>query len=239
VPKTEEESDYIASWVSNAIGYMTMGSYPYPSSYMLNGDGYLPAYPMKVGCSYLNYKFPNNDDLLEGVREAVGVYYNYSQTLECYNMDVNGNNETTIDGELWNYLYCTEIFMPFGQDGINDMFWYAPWNATAAALSCADGYQNSGPRPLWANTNFGGWQIGTAGVTNIVYSNGQLDPWRGGGITLNLSDSVTSIVIADVGHHVDLFFSSPNDTTAIKNARQYELAQIKLWTSQVHEKWRS
>ncbi|ETO33033.1 hypothetical protein RFI_04075 [Reticulomyxa filosa] len=236
-PNTYFEASYIADWVSNALSYMTMGSYPYASSYMLNGNGYLPPYPMRLGCSYLSQTFDSDNDLLAGVRDAAGVFYNYSQSLKCYDLNVNGNNQTTIDGELWNYLYCTEIFMPFGQDGINDMFWYDPWNSTASAQSCADQYKNGGPRPLWANTNFGGWQIGKGGVTNIVFSNGQLDPWRGGGITLNLSQTITSIVIPDSGHHIDLFFSNPDDTAAVKNAREYELTQIKEWTEQSKMRW--
>ena len=32
------------------MDYMAMGSYPYPSSYILNGDGFLPAYPMREMC---------------------------------------------------------------------------------------------------------------------------------------------------------------------------------------------
>ncbi len=30
-----------------------MGSYPYPTSYMLNGHGELPAYPMRAACQPL------------------------------------------------------------------------------------------------------------------------------------------------------------------------------------------
>ena len=75
-----------------------------------------------------------------------------------------------------------------------------------------------------------------AGVSNIVFSNGELDPWRGGGVTKNLSESLPSIVIEDSGHHIDLYFSSPNDTAAIKNARQFELSQIRGWIQQKREK---
>ena len=36
-------------------------------------------------------------------------------------------------------------------------------------------------------------------------------------------------VIADVGHHVDLMFSNPKDTDAIKRAREYEVGKIREW----------
>ncbi|ETO11898.1 hypothetical protein RFI_25479 [Reticulomyxa filosa] len=65
-PNTYFEASYIADWVSNALSYMTMGSYPYASSYMLNGNGYLPPYPMRLGCSYLSQTFDSDNDLLAG-----------------------------------------------------------------------------------------------------------------------------------------------------------------------------
>ena len=40
----------ITYWVNDALSYMSMGNYPYPSSYILNGDGYLPAFPVINGC---------------------------------------------------------------------------------------------------------------------------------------------------------------------------------------------
>lgn len=36
-------------WLSEALSYMAMGNYPYPSKYILNGDGTLPAFPVREG----------------------------------------------------------------------------------------------------------------------------------------------------------------------------------------------
>ena len=42
-------------WASSAFDMMAMGNYPYPSSYMLNGGGELPAFPMRVACEKMMY----------------------------------------------------------------------------------------------------------------------------------------------------------------------------------------
>lgn len=59
------------------------GDYPYPSSYILNGLGELPAYPVRVACDSLENKDMAGERLLTGLAGAVGVFYNYSGTLEC------------------------------------------------------------------------------------------------------------------------------------------------------------
>lgn len=36
-----------------ARDYLAMGNFPYPSSYMTNGAGDLPAYPVRVACGHM------------------------------------------------------------------------------------------------------------------------------------------------------------------------------------------
>jgi lysosomal Pro-X carboxypeptidase len=40
----------LRDWLAAAFDYMAMGNYPYKSGYMLNGNGALPAFPMRVAC---------------------------------------------------------------------------------------------------------------------------------------------------------------------------------------------
>ena len=40
-------------WLNEALSYMAMGNFPYPSTYILNGDGTLPAFPVRVACEFL------------------------------------------------------------------------------------------------------------------------------------------------------------------------------------------
>lgn len=79
--------------------------------------------------------------------------------------------------------------------------------------------------------------------TNIVWSNGALDPWSGGGhyrdpaagvmgaALQNLTADGSSIALAIQlgGHHLDLYFPTPGDPPTVKYARKVEQAMIKEW----------
>lgn len=54
-----------------------MGNFPYPSTYILNGHGELPAYPVRVACEELADEGLSQVDLLRAAARAAGVFYNY------------------------------------------------------------------------------------------------------------------------------------------------------------------
>ena len=58
----------LRDWLSSAWDYLAMGDFPYPSSYMLNGNGELPAYPMRVACEELKEEGMEDEELLTGER---------------------------------------------------------------------------------------------------------------------------------------------------------------------------
>ena len=41
-----------------------MGNYPYPSPYILNGAGILPAFPVRVACSHLGQERLDTEEAL-------------------------------------------------------------------------------------------------------------------------------------------------------------------------------
>ena len=76
-----------------------------------------------------------------------------------------------------------------------------------------------------------GFGARTAG-SNIVFSNGQYDPWRSGGVLSNLSASLVSIDIAQGAHHLDLFWAHPDDPLSVRHAREVEVQHVRAWISE-------
>mmetsp|Transcript_8763 Transcript_8763/g.15057 ORF Transcript_8763/g.15057 Transcript_8763/m.15057 type:complete len:159 (+) Transcript_8763:3-479(+) len=157
---------------------MAMGNYPYPSSYILNGNGELPAFPMRVACESLAAEGMEGDALLASLRDAAGVFYNYTHALGCYDYAKGVNPDTQANGEFWDFQFCTEMFMPMARDGVSDMFFPQPFDQEAAVRQCQQTWGVT-PQPYWASINYGGKNILAA--SNIIWSNGDLDPWSGGG----------------------------------------------------------
>lgn len=133
-PQSAEEVVELAQWVQNAWDYLAMGDvrfhfiavflnifitifstknldvslyklqYPYASSYMTNGDGELPAYPVAAACDYLAEESLQGRELLKGMAAAVGIFYNATGGATCFD---------------WNQVNNNVII-----DRILDMFWY-------------------------------------------------------------------------------------------------------------------
>ena len=71
--------------------------------------------------------------------------------------------------------------------------------------------------------------MGAAQMTNVVFSNGALDPWSSAGVLHNHSDSVSSIMLSLGAHHLDLFFPDVADPECARSARDFELNQVLKW----------
>ena len=121
--KSEQDVYALASWIQEAYSSMAMGNYPYPSSYIMNGDSNLPAYPVRVACERLAAdSYSSIPQLFQAVRASVAVYYNNTGLTKCY--DLNPPNAASKQSnDFWGYLYCTEMCQPFDANGVTDMFW--------------------------------------------------------------------------------------------------------------------
>ena len=65
--------------------------------------------------------------------------------------------------------------------------------------------------------------------TNIVFTNGDLDPYIVGGIQKSLSRSVVSYTIKDAAHHQDLLNSNPSDSESLKETRNKIKERMREW----------
>lgn len=66
-------------------------------------------------------------------------------------------------------------------------------------------------------------------ASNIVFSNGLMDPWSGGGVLRAPNDQITVILIPDTAHHLDLRAANSADPPSVVAARQIELNEIRKW----------
>ncbi|KAF5199756.1 Lysosomal pro-x carboxypeptidase [Thalictrum thalictroides] len=77
-----------------------------------------------------------------------------------------------------------------------------------SSLGCKDTYGVSfTPRPHWTATEFGGHNIKLVLQkfgSNIIFSNGLKDPYSGGGILENLSDSLVALTTTNGSHCLDI-----------------------------------
>ncbi|CAD5120201.1 DgyrCDS8774 [Dimorphilus gyrociliatus] len=162
----------------------------------------LPAWPVKRACSYLN-KSLDHEVLIDGIAKAVKLYYNYR----------------------W-FQSCTEMVMPMCSNGIDDMFERRDWNLKEFCDGCTNKFKVK-TRPFFVVSQYGGRNISAA--SNIIFSNGDLDPWSGGGVLNSPNPSIHVILIKDGAHHLDLRFSNKDDPDSVKQARKREIEIIQQW----------
>ncbi|XP_059564306.1 lysosomal Pro-X carboxypeptidase isoform X2 [Myotis daubentonii] len=177
-----------------------------------------------VVCQYLNNPNLSDKKLLQNIFQALNVYYNYSGQARCLNMS---ETSTSSLGSLgWSYQACTEIVMPFCTNGIDDMFEPHPWDLKTFSDECFKQWGVK-PRPSWITSMYGGKNISSH--TNIIFSNGDLDPWSGGGVTKNITNTLVAIIIPEGAHHLDLRANNAFDPMTVLLARSLEVKYMKQW----------
>ncbi len=150
------------------------------------------------------------------------MYFNYTGTTKCY--DLKSDGAGSLDAKGWNYLACSDVPMPMGSNGVDDMFYPAPWSYQDYSDNC---YSTYGVRPRydWIFYEFGGKnpKRDFQSHSNIFFSNGKLDPWMAGGVLETVNESVVSFVIEEGAHHLDLRTPQQGDPRSVITARLKEI----------------
>ncbi|XP_063425123.1 dipeptidyl peptidase 2-like [Mytilus trossulus] len=220
---------HLLLWIRNAFGSLSMMDYPYPTDFLAN----LPAYPVKEACNYLMAE----EDSVVGLSKAAGLFYNgtngslkcfdiFSEYIECADPTGCGTGDA---GAAWDYQACTEVRLPQGTDGTTDMFPVLPFTDEIRQKYC---YKRWGvvPRDAWGDVQL--INLDLKGASNIVFANGNLDPWMGGGVLSTSNPGIKVILIEGGAHHLDLRSANPMDPASVKQARVVQKQQIQQWINQ-------
>lgn len=222
--KTNEDVEKLLNWLSNIYENLAMLNYHYPTDFFLP----LPAYPVKVFCDKLTTSYFNDTKgLIEHFSNAIEIYTNYTGKKVCNNL-----NSTVEDysERAWDYQSCTELVFPKCSTDA-DMFITKPWNYENYAAQCYKKFGVKALDPGWALMAYGGKNLKY--YSNIIFSNGMMDPWSCFGVFTNRSATVWAFNITDAPHHVDLRHSDPADNNYILDARKFHIQAIKQWLNMV------
>jgi lysosomal Pro-X carboxypeptidase len=211
--------DVFKYWLLFGLFTTAMTDYPYPTNFIEP----LPAWPVKVSCRAVL----EADSDMDGLVAAMGVYYNSSGTKQCF--DYTHPFSIGLGAAAWNYQTCTEFVLPIGSNGVDDMFGNNPWDINKFAAQCLQKWGTvirPGWIPLWSGADH------LKASSNIIFSNGDLDPWHGSGVTENIGSSIYALLIKDSAHHLDLRAPDPRDPDSVVQARLTEMNIIRGWIKQ-------
>ncbi|KAL6726256.1 hypothetical protein Aduo_008246 [Ancylostoma duodenale] len=226
------------AYFREAIEYMAMVDYPYPTGFLEP----LPGWPVKVACGFMNAPGTNfsDKDLATMMYKASNIYYNSSGTLQynCIDPNVCGDPGTSGLGEDqlgWPWQECSEIVIDMcARGGKNDFFWdECQGNSTALLIAQCQAIFGTfqWTTKVWnvqAVPQLYGLSLN--GVSNIILTQGALDPWSGGGYqpgspSANQDRGIYVMAIPGSAHHLDLRTPNTCDPNTIQNAR-FQIVQV-------------
>jgi len=225
--KAPTELDAFVHWITEALESIPQVDYPEASHT-------LPANPVSAVCAL---DWTSSSAQLDALGTAVAWYYgkNAAGCIEhATNSQVGGG--TPGDGpepnSAWGYQSCTETLHAFSTP---PGAWrsYA-FNESALSDLCFS-YYGVRPRLGWLETWAGGYAIADQKLTsNLIWSNGKLDPWSGGGF-LRPSDALPGgavFVMEHTAHHQDLRAPVAADPQELKDVRAKEMEIIRGWIAE-------
>ncbi|CAB3402272.1 unnamed protein product [Caenorhabditis bovis] len=229
------------SYFREAIEYMAMVDYPYPTGFLEP----LPAWPVSVACGFMNATGNSFTDqqLVAAVAQASNVYYNYNNNTNftyCIDFSICGDTGTGGLGDDalgWPWQECSEIVMYMcSRGGSNDFFWNECGTDVLQLLQeqCAGIFaQYNWSTNVWnvdaIKTLYG---LTLDGASNLILTQGHLDPWSGGGFAENATDVSRGIYVMEIpasAHHLDLRQPNTCDPNTVTNARYQIIKILKCW----------
>jgi lysosomal Pro-X carboxypeptidase len=213
------------NFLIDALETLPQSDYPY-------AIGSLPAWPVNATCAAA----ASIDDPIALAVNVTDMFYGYNGA-DC----IDGEGQGGIPGGgpgpaswgPWGYQSCTETLHQFSSSvttghGFRDF----DFSLGSASQTCQQLYQVQ-PNPRWAEQRWGGFHIGDGhtGVTNLIWSNGGLDPWHGGGFLrpFENTDELHWFFLPEGAHHLDLRGPHPADPANVTATRAAQETILRGW----------
>ncbi|CAH8550302.1 unnamed protein product [Schistosoma margrebowiei] len=127
----------------------------------------------------------------------------------------------------WPVKTCMEMTTPMCASGPVNIMPPLNWDLNSFSISCQNRFGVS-PRVEWPKVEF--WSKSVHTITNIIFSNGEIDPWSALSITNNSYVPFATVInISDAAHHLDLRTPNPADPQSVIKAREIEKQKIIQW----------
>ncbi|RNA14652.1 lysosomal Pro-X carboxypeptidase [Brachionus plicatilis] len=221
--KPLKSSKQLKDWIADIYGNTAMVNYPYETNFLAP----LPAWPVRVMCSNITRYFNKSNPLsvLKSIYHGINVFLNYTGTSSCF--DVESDTPSDIGMVAWTYQTCTEFVFPMCTNGIEDMFEKQDWDPLAYNRECYDQFKTM-PREEWPLINYGGSSHDIKYHSNLIFSNGNLDPWSAGGVLNDVNEKLKAVIIENGAHHLGKE-SNEKDPDSVLIARLKEIEAINTW----------
>ncbi|KAF5294855.1 hypothetical protein FQA39_LY00339 [Lamprigera yunnana] len=227
-PLQESDIEYLLNWLQDVYSNMAMVNYPYPTNFLAN----LPGNPVKKFCNLLSDSTFEVKEILQNLGYALSIYTNYTKTTTCVTIKESFDN--FIGYKAWDFQACTEMIMPMCSTR-DEMFEVETWNFTKYATECFNKWKIRVTNSNFVISEYGGKNL--QGASNIIFTNGLLDPWAGGGVLHSLANSVLALAMPDAAHHLDLRASHPNDPVSVINVRMYVQKILRQWLRHYYQEY--
>lgn len=131
----------------------------------------------------------------------------------------------------WLYQTCAEVGW-YQTSGSENQIFGSGFPIDLYIRWCSDLYDKKFPEPLlhvnMARTNAIYGHMNPE-VTNVFFTQGQLDPWRAVGLQKDLNDRSPAVVIPLASHCADLNSISAADSTEMRAAKERISELVQLW----------
>jgi pimeloyl-ACP methyl ester carboxylesterase len=231
-PKTR---DAVIGLVQQAFMHLAERNYPYPV------DGQ-PANPAAAACK----QFRRMHSALDGLAAAASVAPGMNPLPgQCLNLTALAPSfQATLPGLMpgaWSYQRCSDIIIPYSANGSSSFFLpcdiFEPncWNISRFSAWCSN-VMGAVPQVRSALQSFGGRHIAHHGLSNVVFTNGLLDPWGAGGLHgPDVPSSAKEVEIrwmAGAAHHLELRTPNPSDPPDVRACRDLQRKYVRKWISE-------